>query len=103
MGLQLKRVCVVGGGVSGLSCAIRLKKRGHQVTILARDEGPKTTSSIAAAFWYPFAPGRVPVHNWYKHEWAVRSYNIFQSLLSTPRTGISKVKLYEYFTDDVPD
>ncbi|HXD29694.1 MAG TPA: FAD-dependent oxidoreductase [Pyrinomonadaceae bacterium] len=103
MSLQPKRICVVGGGVNGLSCAIRLREHGHQVTIIARDEGDRTTSSIAAAFWYPFAPGKIPVHTWYKHEWAVRSYQVFQDLVDTSGTGISETYLYEYFTDDLPD
>jgi D-amino-acid oxidase len=48
------RVIVVGAGVIGLSCALRLAEHGHDVAVLARDLPPETTSSVAAALWYPY-------------------------------------------------
>lgn len=48
------RVIVVGAGVIGLSCAIRLAKRGFEVHVLARDLPLETTSAVAAALWYPY-------------------------------------------------
>lgn len=48
------RVLVVGAGVVGLSCAVELAGRGHDVHVLARDLPAETTSSIAAALWYPY-------------------------------------------------
>lgn len=48
------RVIVVGAGVIGLSCAIRLAEGGYDVAVLARDLPLETTSSVAAAVWYPY-------------------------------------------------
>jgi D-amino-acid oxidase len=48
------RAVVVGAGVVGLSCAVRLAETGHEVHVLARDLPLETTSSIAAAWWYPY-------------------------------------------------
>jgi D-amino-acid oxidase len=48
------RVVVVGAGVIGLSCAVRLAERGHEVAVLARDLPPETTSAVAAALWFPY-------------------------------------------------
>ena len=48
------RIIVVGAGVIGLSCAIRLAERGFEVHVLARDLPPETTSAVAAALWYPY-------------------------------------------------
>jgi D-amino-acid oxidase len=48
------RVIVVGAGVLGLSAALRLSERGHDVAVLARDLPPETTSAVAAALWYPY-------------------------------------------------
>jgi D-amino-acid oxidase len=48
------RVTVVGAGVVGLSCAVRLLEAGHRVDMLARDLPLETTSAVAAAIWYPY-------------------------------------------------
>jgi D-amino-acid oxidase len=45
---------VVGAGVTGLSCAVRLAEAGHRVDVLARDLPLETTSVVAAALWYPY-------------------------------------------------
>ena len=50
----MSRVIVVGAGVVGMSCAIRLQQAGHQVDVVARDLPLETTSSVAAAIWYPY-------------------------------------------------
>jgi D-amino-acid oxidase len=49
-----ERVVVVGAGVVGLSCALRLLEAGRRVDVLARDLPLETTSSVAAAIWYPY-------------------------------------------------
>ncbi|WP_410792834.1 FAD-dependent oxidoreductase [Kribbella sp. C-35] len=48
------RVIVVGAGVIGLSCAIKLAEGGYDVAVFARDLPLETTSSVAAAIWYPY-------------------------------------------------
>jgi len=45
---------VVGAGVIGLTCAVRLLEQGHRVDVLARDLPLETTSAAAAALWYPY-------------------------------------------------
>jgi D-amino-acid oxidase len=47
------RVTVVGAGVIGLSCAVRLAEAGLEVDVLARDLPQETTSATAAALWLP--------------------------------------------------
>ncbi|HEV2686094.1 MAG TPA: FAD-dependent oxidoreductase, partial [Actinomycetota bacterium] len=44
---------MVGAGVSGLTCGVRLLEKGHDVEIWARERTPNTTSDVAAAAWYP--------------------------------------------------
>ena len=45
---------MVGAGVIGLTCAVRLLEQGHRVDVLARDLPLETTSAVAAALWYPY-------------------------------------------------
>jgi D-amino-acid oxidase len=61
------RVIVVGAGVIGLSCAVRLAEAGYEVAVFARDLPLETTSAVAAAVWYPYlAAPRDKVAAWSK-------------------------------------
>ena len=78
------KVVVVGCGVSGLSCALRLLERGFEVEIWGRDLPLHTTSNVAAALWYPYhasPPERVDA-------WALASYDTFRQLASDPDAGV---------------
>lgn len=48
------RVTVVGAGVVGLSCAVRLAEAGRPVDVLARELPLETTSAVAGGLWLPF-------------------------------------------------
>lgn len=77
-------VIVVGAGVSGLSCAIRLREAGYSVRIWARDMPEQTVSNVAAALWYPYKayPEQLVVG------WSRVSYNEFMALRHDPASGI---------------
>ncbi|QNE17767.1 FAD-dependent oxidoreductase [Kribbella qitaiheensis] len=70
------RVIVVGAGVIGLSCAIRLAESGYEVAVLARDLPLETTSAVAAAIWYPYLSA--PVDR--VAAWSRASYEEFAKL-----------------------
>ena len=58
-------VLVVGAGVVGLTCAVRLQEAGARVKILAAEEPSQTVSRIAAAVWYPVSiPGDPRALRW---------------------------------------
>ena len=79
-----ERVLVVGAGVVGLSCALRLLEAGHRVDVVARDLPLETTSSIAAAIWYPYLAlpqDRVTA-------WGRTSYDAFAALAGVDGTGV---------------
>jgi D-amino-acid oxidase len=70
------RVIVVGAGVVGLTCAVRLLEAGHRVDVVARDLPRETTSVVAAALWYPYhamPQDRVTT-------WSARTYDALSEL-----------------------
>jgi len=70
------RVIVVGAGVIGLTCAVRLAESGYEVAVLARDLPLETTSAVAGAIWGPYLAepaDRVAT-------WAKASYDEFTKL-----------------------
>jgi len=79
------RVIVVGAGVVGLSVAVRLAEAGISTDVLARDLPMETTSSVAAALWYPYRA--LPYDR--VLGWAQRSYEVFAELADTqPDAGV---------------
>ena len=83
----MQRVIVVGAGVVGLSCAVRLLEAGHRVDVVARDLPLETTSAVAAALWYPYRAlpqDRVTA-------WSAASYDAFDALAEDDETGVRMV------------
>ncbi|NMO22169.1 FAD-binding oxidoreductase [Pyxidicoccus fallax] len=93
-------ILVLGGGVSGLSCGIRLAEAGHSVELWAREVSPHTTSDVAAAVWYPYRAGPQERVN----AWAKRTYGVLQALgQEHPEAGILRVSGVEAFSAPVED
>jgi D-amino-acid oxidase len=84
-----RRVAIVGGGVSGLTCAVVFAESGFATSIFAEQIGNRTDSGAAAAIWYPYDVGSgnevVP--------WALISYGRFLELARDPQSGVSLVEL----------
>ena len=80
------RVIVVGAGVVGLTCAVRLAEVGYDVHVLARDLPAETTSAVAAALWYPYrALPQDKVTRWSK-----TSYDVLCRIAETdPGAGVT--------------
>jgi glycine/D-amino acid oxidase-like deaminating enzyme len=47
----MKRIAVVGGGVSGLGSALALARQGHEVTVIERDATPMPETANDAFGW----------------------------------------------------
>lgn len=83
-----RRVLVIGAGVIGLTCAVRLSERGHEVAVLARDLPGESTSALAGGLWlpHPAVPGgRVAA-------WATASLAEFTTLAADEATGVRLVE-----------
>ena len=95
----MRRVIVVGAGVVGLTCAVRLLEAGHRVDVVARDLPLETTSATAAALWYPYRAlpqDRVTA-------WSKVSYDVFAALAGDERTGVRMLTGTEVMRDHQPD
>lgn len=86
-----KKILILGAGVSGLTCGIRLAESGFSVKIWSTDLPMETTSSIAPAIWFP--------HRIYPQErvlsWCQKSYATFVALSREPATGVSLIEFIE--------
>ena len=79
----MRRVIVVGAGVIGLSCAVRLLEAGHRVDVVGRDLPLETTSSVAAAVWSPYSRPQEHVVRW-----ARAAYDAFAELCDDESAGV---------------
>lgn len=94
-------IAVIGAGVIGLSCAIRLRERGHAVTVFAERRHPNITSSRAGAVFSPFrAEGDHRIRRWTEH-----AYGEFVRIAAdAPESGVSLCLMREYmFTSSDAD
>lgn len=80
----MRRVLVVGAGVVGLTCAVRLLEAGHRVDVVARDLPLETTSAVAAALWYPYRALPQDMVT----AWSGATYAALTELVADPASGV---------------
>lgn len=93
------RVVVVGAGVVGLSCAVRLLEAGHRVDVVARDLPLETTSAVAAAVWYPYRA--LPQER--VTAWSGACFTELARLAEVPGTGVRVQEGAELLRQPSPD
>src|SRR5215210_6372121 len=90
---------VVGCGVIGLTAAICLREAGLDARIVASRLPEATTSSVAAAIWYPYKA--------YPEDsvlsWGGRTYEVFEGLSGIPGSGVLMREGVEISRERVPD
>lgn len=95
----MQRVLVVGAGVVGLTCAVRLAESGRRVDVLARELPQETTSTVAAALWYPYRA--LPQNR--VTDWSAASYDAFARLAEDPESGVRMLPGTEVLREPSPD
>src|SRR5262245_44068812 len=97
-----RNVAIIGAGVSGLTCGIVLAERGYRTAIFAKDIGQQTTSSVAAAVWFPYhvepAERVIPL--------ALETYQVLLDLAGVPDTGVSMIESRQFLRTgeiEIPD
>ena len=92
------RCTVVGAGVSGLSCAVKLLEAGHEVVVISDRFSPDTVSDIAAAIWYPFLTAPADRAD----GWGVATYTELERLSEhEPQSGVRMRDGREYLRQAV--
>src|SRR5262249_54452847 len=85
-------VAIIGAGVSGLTCGVVFAERGYRTAIFAKETGQKTTSSVAAAVWFPYdaEPLRRVI------PWALRTFDVLGDLGRVSATRVPVVGLGQF-------
>lgn len=95
----MRDVLVIGCGVIGLSTAVLLQEGGLEVRIRTAAMPPETTSSVAAAIWYPYRAhpeDRVLA-------WGSKTFEVFEGMAGDPGTGVILREGFELSREPVPD
>jgi D-amino-acid oxidase len=97
-----ERIAIVGAGVSGLTCGVIFAERGYRTAIFAKDIGQQTTSSVAAAVWFPYyvepAERVIPL--------ALETYQVLLDLARFPESGVSIIESRQFLRTgeiEIPD
>jgi D-amino-acid oxidase len=92
------KITVVGAGVTGLTTALTLEERGHEVRVVATGTDEATTSAVAGASWFPYRAGppeRVAA-------WAAETRAWLDTLVADPSAGVAAITGYEITSDEGP-
>jgi D-amino-acid oxidase len=87
-----RNVAIIGAGVSGLTCAVVFAEHGYRTAIFAKGIGQQTTSSVAAAVWFPYhvepAEKVIPL--------ALETYRVLLDLAAFPESGVSIIESRQF-------
>ena len=87
-----QNVAIIGAGVSGLTCGVVFAEHGYRTVIFAKEIGRQTTSSAAAAVWFPYhvepAERVIPL--------ALETYQVLFELARFRESGVSIIETRQF-------
>jgi D-amino-acid oxidase len=90
--MSTRNVAIIGAGVSGLTCGVVFAECGYHAAIFAKETGRQTTSSVAAAVWFPYhvepAERVIPL--------ALETYQVLLDLARFPESGVSIIESRQF-------
>jgi D-amino-acid oxidase len=89
----VKRVAIIGAGVSGLTCGVLFAEAGFETEIFAAEIGGATTSAAAGAIWFPYdaEPAEAVI------KWSLQTYAVLRDLTANRASGVSMLE-FRVFT-----
>ncbi|XP_013117843.2 D-aspartate oxidase [Stomoxys calcitrans] len=103
------RVAILGGGINGFSCAVRIQEHFQQrnqpieVTVLSEDFSPNTTGDGSAGLWGPYLLGKTPASS--VNKWSKGMHDFLQELWLSEdagEAGICLIPVIRVTTTDTP-
>ncbi|MEL7145146.1 MAG: FAD-dependent oxidoreductase [Bacteroidota bacterium] len=93
-----KQIAVIGGGVSGLTTAVKLQEAGYTVELITEKTFESTTSIVAAAIWFPYHIQPIALTN----KWSLATYHELEKLTGVTDSGVTMTtfKLYHEKEED---
>lgn len=100
-----RHVLIIGAGVSGLTTALELRRRGMQVTVIAQKFAPEIVSVVAGALW-EWPPAVCGYHHDQvslarSKEWCMVSFERFREMSTSFVPGVHLRTVNFYFTHPI--
>jgi D-amino-acid oxidase len=100
-----RHALVIGAGVSGLTTALELHRRGTRVTVIAEKFAPEIVSVVAGALW-EWPPAVCGYHHdqvslQRSKEWCMVSFERFREMTARAVPGVYLRTVNFYFTDSI--
>ncbi|KAM7348607.1 D-amino acid oxidase 2 [Cochliomyia hominivorax] len=103
------RVCVLGGGINGFCCAVRIldyykkQQKPIEVTLISEKFTPNTTGDGSAGLWGPYLLGDTPTSK--VHKWSKGMHDFLEELWLSEdagEAGICLIPVVRLTTADTP-
>jgi len=87
-----KTITILGCGISGLSCGVKLQEAGFtDIRIISRTLPPNTTSDVAGGLWFPYKAE--PIHRILG--WSRLTFQEMMRLRQVPEAGITMTRFFQ--------